>query len=476
MSRIRLRKHYEQINLLPPVAPGKALTGINFIPRMNAKSNVNAARASQVVSKADPPTPAQFNWNSGDNVSQLSPVMDQAQCGGCWAFAIASALSDRYNVATPVGINPRLNPMHLMYLLLSKGETDAGSGCNGGNVAAASVSIEKCGIIEEGTEFFSPEQFKQANLSVTDTGILNQNIEAAATPYIQYLPALDACVQLGDSAGSTQAITLRYLIEPGTTKQIFYDLQDPESHADEILQTIKTDIFLRGPVVTAFFVYSDFFDPSKWTGGVYIHQWSNPDPSVQAEGEHAVVIVGWDSKSLVNPLTGATEKVPYWIVRNSWGVQWGDQGYFNFAMHPYNTHCGMDVPIQTLETDGVTKYLAGGCTTFQPAKSTLALLVPPGTPATPVAPTPGTPVVAPTPTPVVPVNPTPVNPIPIAPTPVVPTKPSSASSLAATRVVEAALITSVVILGICLAAWLIRRSRIRMCMAAPPSLPSLPSL
>lgn len=462
MSRLRLRKHYAQINLLPPVAPGKALTGINFIPRMNTKSNVNAARASQIVSPSSPPTPATFNWNSGATASQLSPVMDQAQCGGCWAFAIASALGDRFNLATPVGINPRLNPMYLMYLLLMKGETNAGSGCNGGNVAAVCTSIETCGIIEEGTEFFSPEQFKQDNLSVTDTGILNQNLEAAGNPYIKYLPGLGACVQLGDSVGSTQAITLRYLIEPGSTKQIFYDLQDPEGHADEIVQTIKDDIFLRGPVVTAFFVYADFFDPSKWTGGIYIHEWSSADPSVQADGEHAVVIVGWDIKSLVNPLTGATEKVPYWIVRNSWGVHWGDQGYFNFAMHPYNKHCGMDVPIQVLETDGVTHSLAGGCTVFQPAKSTLALLVPPGTPATPVAP-----IVAPTPTPVVPVNPIPITPTPVAP--VVPSNPSAVSSLAATRVVEVTLIMSVVILGVCLAAWLIRRSRIKMCLAAPPS-------
>jgi hypothetical protein len=38
--------------------------------------------------------------------------------------------------------------------------------------------------------------------------------------------------------------------------------------------------------------------------------------------DHAVAIVGYDK-------TGPT---PYWIVRNQWGTQWGDQGYMYLAM------------------------------------------------------------------------------------------------------------------------------------------------
>jgi len=37
--------------------------------------------------------------------------------------------------------------------------------------------------------------------------------------------------------------------------------------------------------------------------------------------DHAVLLVGYDN-------TGST---PYWIVKNSWGTSWGDQGYFKIA-------------------------------------------------------------------------------------------------------------------------------------------------
>ncbi|XP_015247610.1 PREDICTED: cathepsin O-like [Cyprinodon variegatus] len=48
-----------------------------------------------------------------------------------------------------------------------------------------------------------------------------------------------------------------------------------------------------------------------YLGGIIQHhcssQWSN----------HAVLVVGYDT----------TGDIPYWIVQNSWGTEWGDQGY-----------------------------------------------------------------------------------------------------------------------------------------------------
>lgn len=47
---------------------------------------------------------------------------------------------------------------------------------------------------------------------------------------------------------------------------------------------------------------------------------------------HAVVAVGYNS----------TASDPYFIVRNSWGVDWGDFGYVNIGMAaPYPGTCGI---------------------------------------------------------------------------------------------------------------------------------------
>ena len=39
--------------------------------------------------------------------------------------------------------------------------------------------------------------------------------------------------------------------------------------------------------------------------------------------DHAVLIVGYDEM-----YTWENEVIPYWILRNSWGTDWGEGGYF----------------------------------------------------------------------------------------------------------------------------------------------------
>ncbi len=70
--------------------------------------------------------------------------------------------------------------------------------------------------------------------------------------------------------------------------------------------SIKTAL-QNGPVSTTMTVYEDFMFYSE---GVYQHVTGS------AVGGHAVVIVGYDDAN------------DAWIVRNSWGADWGEKGYF----------------------------------------------------------------------------------------------------------------------------------------------------
>ena len=78
------------------------------------------------------------------------------------------------------------------------------------------------------------------------------------------------------------------------------------------LAAIKTALVSNGPLVTTMDVYADFY---YYAGGVYEYV------SGAYQGGHAIVIVGY-----ADDLTRSDGG--YFIVKNSWGTGWGNQGYF----------------------------------------------------------------------------------------------------------------------------------------------------
>jgi len=96
-------------------------------------------------------------------------------------------------------------------------------------------------------------------------------------------------------------------------------------------ESIKSEISTMGPVVTGMKTYEDFM---TYNGGIYEYKWGREtDP-------HAVTIVGYGYDS--------ARRNGYWIIRNSWGPKWGENGYFriyfNSVNNPESNACAADAP------------------------------------------------------------------------------------------------------------------------------------
>jgi hypothetical protein len=92
---------------------------------------------------------------------------------------------------------------------------------------------------------------------------------------------------------------------------------------DSIKKALK-----KGPLLATMTVYEDF---TFYKGGVYQHT------TGEELGGHAVVIEGWSDADKA------------WIVRNSWGTGWGENGYFRVA---YNDDSGVGKMAWSMEVPG----------------------------------------------------------------------------------------------------------------------------
>lgn len=94
------------------------------------------------------------------------------------------------------------------------------------------------------------------------------------------------------------------------------------------LNQVFADIQTNGPVETWMSVYYDLY---YYNSGIYTPTTSN------FVGYHAVKIIGWGHDQYAGN---------YWIVQNSWGTFWGENGFFRIAFGASNI-------------DDITHFVAG---------------------------------------------------------------------------------------------------------------------
>lgn len=260
--------------------------------------------------------PSNFNWM--DN-PQITRPPNQGLCGSCWAVAAATGLSDVYVVSQGIP-NPHLSPDYILSCLPQ-------NQCDGGNPFLAIHEMEQTGL-------------RPSSCITTSGATTNQQIPPCKCAHSSpsYFPVETQAICIPPNlleVSTEQAQVLQsYLLGLYGTATTVNLSTVPYT---DVQQIIQHHIYKYGPVVTGFHVFKNFMKGDyRETNDIYIeteaYQGINgiryDDLAEDWIGSHAVVIVGWGQDRVRDTM------VRYWVVRNSWGSEWGiTQGMFKMAMY-----------------------------------------------------------------------------------------------------------------------------------------------
>jgi C1A family cysteine protease len=315
--------------------------------------------------------PAEFEPQKKEWKAWLVDAVDQGSCGSCWSFASVGALSDRFNVLMrkrflPQMLSPLLptvcndvltialedNPEHLETVknpFRLSATTLENLACHGNSLVTACYYLFSQGTTTDECISYSSRYAVFVNYKISELywGFPFQNsvyfprsVGKAIYDYTNFKEDQNkgTCGFYNQSSQRPFAFCNDY-IRINSTK----NYGSPQQHFQALLmyqirgvvqdnRQLMMDIFKWGPVCSAFTVYDDFYDFDPKTTAVYVH-----DPTrTNVVGGHAVEIVGWG-------LHGTT---PFWWVKNSWGPEYGENGYFRFLRG--SDQCGLETNVVSM--------------------------------------------------------------------------------------------------------------------------------
>lgn len=258
-----------------------ALLGRNrfnsVLPNGQKSAAVKPAKPSLLDITLAQKNPPSLDWRNHNGVNYMNPVRNQASCGSCYALSSLDAFATRFNIERhKAGLeNLVFSPQDVLSC------STQNQGCEGGFPYLVAKYGEEVGFVTEDCLTYQASDSKSCNQEASNAK--------------------------------------RYKLKDYHYIGGYYGACNEQ----KIIQELQ-----NGPVAMAFEAQATLFG---YGNGIY--SCGTPTVSEIQQNEenvvqnwqhttHAVVGVGYGTEEIHGI------DVPYWIIKNSWGGAWGEEGYF----------------------------------------------------------------------------------------------------------------------------------------------------
>jgi len=220
--------------------------------------------------------PESWDWRNVGGVNYVSPVRNQEHCGSCFTFASLATIEARLRIATKNRAQTILSPQQAINCNIYA------QGCNGGFPYPVAKFGTDFSLVDEAC---LPYQSETGQCSDTCSSP-SARIKLKQPRFVGgYFGACNEAAMMRELVTSGP-LTVGFLCGPG-------------------VMAYQSGIFTLGPLASD----QKLSSQALRLAAEGVHEWEKTS--------HSVSIVGY----------GVENGTKFWIVKNSWGTDWGEDGY-----------------------------------------------------------------------------------------------------------------------------------------------------